>query len=40
MGWTALIWAAKQGYSATVKALMAGRADISLKDYSGRTAPD
>jgi ankyrin repeat protein len=39
-GWTALIWAAKQGYGPTVATLMRHRADPTLKDFSGRTATD
>jgi ankyrin repeat protein len=37
-GWTALIWAAKQGHRQTVQTLMHHQADPTLKDLSGRTA--
>jgi len=39
-GWSALIWAAKQGHDQTVETLMRHRADPSLTDFSGRTAAD
>jgi ankyrin repeat protein len=39
-GWTALIWAVKEGRGETVAALLQGGADPSLRDYSGRTATD
>lgn len=39
-GWTALIWAAKQGHYQTVEALVRHQADPTLKDFSGRTAAD
>jgi uncharacterized protein len=39
-GWTALIWAAKQGHAEAVKALLARRADATLRDFSGRTPAD
>jgi ankyrin repeat protein len=39
-GWTALLWAAKQGHAATVEALIRRGADPTLKDFSGRTAAD
>jgi uncharacterized protein len=40
LGWSALIWAAKQGHRETVEVLLARGVDTSLKDYSGRTAAD
>lgn len=40
MGWTALIWAAKQGHLESVKALLEHRADRTLKDFDGKTAAD
>jgi uncharacterized protein len=40
MGWTALIWSAKQGHVASVKALLEHRADRTLKDFEGKTASD
>ena len=39
-GWTALIWAAKQGHDQTVETLVRHQADPTLKDFSGRTAAD
>ena len=39
-GWTALIWAAKQGHRQTLETLIRHRADPSLRDFSGRTAAD
>jgi ankyrin repeat protein len=39
-GWTALIWAAKQGHEQTVETLVRHQADPALKDFSGRTAAD
>lgn len=39
-GWTALIWAAKQGHTETVEVLLRHGADRTLKDFDGRTAAD
>jgi ankyrin repeat protein len=39
-GWTALIWAAKQGYAPTVATLLQHQADPTLKDFCGRTAAE
>ncbi len=39
-GWTALIWAAKQGHDETVKVLLKHQADKFIKDYSGSIALD
>ncbi len=39
-GWTALIWAAKQGHAAAVATLLAHHADRTLKDFDGKTAAD
>ena len=39
-GWTALIWAVKQGHVETTKVLLEHRANRQLKDFSGKTAMD
>lgn len=39
-GWTALIWAAKQGHVMSVDTLLRHRADLTLKDFKGKTAMD
>jgi ankyrin repeat protein len=39
-GWTALIWAAKQGHQASVAALRRHGADPGIRDGRGRTAAD
>jgi len=39
-GWTALIWAAKQGHDDTVRVLLRHHADKTIKDLSGNTAID
>ena len=39
-GWTALIWAAKQGHQASVAALLRHGADPGIRDGNGRTAAD
>ena len=39
-GWSALIWAAKQGHEQTVETPIHHRADRTLEDFSGRTAGD
>ncbi|WP_295405274.1 ankyrin repeat domain-containing protein [uncultured Thiocystis sp.] len=39
-GWTALIWAAKQGHAKSVDTLLHHRADVTLKDFDGKTAMD
>ena len=40
MGWTALIWAAKDGQQDILDTLVAYGADKSIVDYSGKTAYD
>ena len=40
MGWTALIWAIKQGRDDVVDKLLASGADITMKDHAGKTAYD
>jgi ankyrin repeat protein len=40
MGWTALMWAIKEGRSEIVAILLENSADKSIKDYSGKTAYD
>ncbi len=40
LGWTALIWAAKEGHYENVSALLDAGADINLKDSTGKTAYD
>ena len=40
LGWTALIWAAKQGHEATVRVLIAQGADANPMDPEGHTAAD
>ncbi|MCK4709007.1 MAG: ankyrin repeat domain-containing protein [Gammaproteobacteria bacterium] len=39
-GWTALIWAARQGHEETVQVLISHQADKSIRDNSGLTAMD
>ena len=39
-GWTALIWAAKQGHRDTVATLLRHQADRTLRDFAGKTAAD
>ena len=39
-GWTALIWAAKQGHDETVKVLLKHHADRSIRDFTQSTALD
>jgi uncharacterized protein len=40
MGWTALIWAAKQGYANTVRQLLEHEARLDIRDLEGKTALD
>jgi ankyrin repeat protein len=39
-GWTALIWAAKNGHGKSVEAMLRRGADPGLREASGRTAAD
>ncbi|MGD8911987.1 MAG: ankyrin repeat domain-containing protein [Candidatus Thiodiazotropha sp.] len=39
-GWTALIWASKQGHKEAVERLLAYQADQSIADFSGKRAMD
>ena len=38
MGWSALIWAAKEGHVASVEILLEAGADREMADFSGKTA--
>ncbi len=40
LGWTALIWAAKNGYRETVSALLEYNADTSIQDANGNNASE
>lgn len=40
MGWTALIWAAKQGHTDTVQQLITHGAQRDIQDLEGKTALD
>lgn len=40
MGWTALIWAVKEGHRESVAALLEAGADANIRDFSGRSAKD
>ena len=40
LGWTALIWSAKEGLYKNVVALLEAGADTSLRDSTGKTAYD
>ena len=38
LGWTALIWTAKEGHTAAARILLERGADPGIKDYGGNTA--
>lgn len=40
LGWTALIWAAKEGLYENVKILISAGSDVSIRDKSGKSARD